>query len=362
MKEIFIKASSRKYSIFLGENILGNLPELIESNLTTKKAFIVTDDHVFDLYRGDLKKIFKTSTLNTFFYSLPRGEKTKSNNFVQELYQWLIENRCDRHSVIIAFGGGVIGDLVGFVAATFLRGIPFIQIPTTLLSMVDSSIGGKVGINHKLGKNLIGAFYPPHLVLQDISVLKTLDKREVGAGLAECIKHALISSKKLFDWTIRNHSEIHKLESDKILELIESNLLVKADIVEKDEKEENIRAYLNFGHTFGHAIEKEFGYSNKILHGEAVALGTIAALRLSELVLDLNKEILTSTRKLMEGLSLPTKANLPSFENIFDAMTRDKKNKAGAIHFVLLNDIGSPKIVNNVSEDNLRESYNLIKD
>lgn len=358
--ELEINSAARKYKISLGLDLLPILPEIVRRHSTGKKVFLISDETILGFYKPQLIESFKNSILNLNIFHLPPGEKTKSNDYVQELYTWLIENKCDRHSCIIAFGGGVIGDCVGYVAATFLRGIKLIQVPTTLLSMVDSSIGGKVGINHKYGKNLIGAFYPPHEVLQDVSLLKTLNDREFRSGIAECVKHALISSQELFDWINFNYSPILNLDSATILELVKSNLAVKADIVQKDEQENNIRAFLNFGHTFGHAIEKEFGYSNRLLHGEGVSLGMIAALKLSEELLSLDKNILIQTVDILKRLNLPTKIELPQFEKVLDSMARDKKNKSGEITFVLLTSVGNPIVFPILDHEILKEAYKII--
>ena len=360
MKILNIRSSARAYPIYLGDGLLAQLPELISKHIKSKKVFLIGDEHVLGIYKPQIIEIFKLENLHLEIFSLPQGERTKSNEYIQSAYQWLIENKCDRYSTIVALGGGVIGDAVGFVASTYLRGIPFVQVPTTLLSMVDSSIGGKVGINHKLGKNLIGSFYPPHLVVQDVQVLKTLEKREFNSGIAECIKHTLINSSEFFHWTSRKSVEILNLNSDLLAELITKNLEVKSGIVEKDEKEENIRAFLNLGHTFGHAIEKEFGYSNKILHGEGVSLGLVAALKLSEELLGLDKNVLIDTKILLEKFNLPIKFKLPEFSTILESMSRDKKNRSGEINFVLLSEIGKPQIYRAVDEKTLLSAYKEI--
>ncbi len=359
--EISINSSQRTYSILVGENNLSDLPSVLIKDFAAKKVFIVSDEYVLSIYKDKLKKIFDPfKSLKSNFFSLPQGEKTKSNEKVQVLYSWLIENKCDRHSIIVAFGGGVIGDAVGFVASTFLRGIRLVQVPTTLLSMVDSSVGGKVGINHEQGKNLIGAFYPPHLVIQDISLLSTLKKREFSAGLAECVKHSLISSKSDFEWTFDNRNEIFNSSQSHLSNYIRKNILIKANVVEKDEKEIGIRAFLNFGHTFGHAIEKEYGYSNKVLHGEGVSLGMIAALKISEYCFNLDPNVLNRTRTLLNFFSLPTKMKLPPLEKLLESMSRDKKNRSDHINFVLLSEIGSPILKDGIDQTIIEDAYNFI--
>ena len=357
-----VTSSSRKYKISLGSGILNCLPDIVKHQVSGTKVFLVSDKTILGFYKEEIQHIFEKSNLTLEIFHLPPGEKTKSNEYVQNIYSWLIENKCDRHCCLVAFGGGVIGDCAGYVAATYLRGIKLIQVPTTLLSMVDSSIGGKVGINHRQGKNLIGAFYPPHEVIQDISVLSTLTEREFRSGLGECVKHSLIASNELFDWIKTNSSEILNLDPSAILALVKSNLAIKANIVEKDEQEHNIRAFLNFGHTFGHAIEKELGYSSSLLHGEGVSLGMIAALKLSEEFLSLDKSILKETISILNKLSLPVKMKLPAFDQVLESMTRDKKNKANEITFVLLSSIGNPVIFPILDHGALKEAYNFICD
>lgn len=356
-----IQSSVRTYSIYLGQGVLHSVfPYLFES-LNAQKVFFVIDSNVasYSQYTDFFSSHYAGREIQ--IKTLPSGETTKSLPYVDQIYDWLLSHNADRHSVVCAVGGGVIGDCVGFVAATYMRGVRFVQIPTTLLSMVDSSIGGKVGINHVRGKNMIGAFYPPHAVFIDVAFLDTLPVREFNAGLAECIKHGLIDSDELFSWYNNNKDEIINKDVSVLIELIFKNLKVKAEIVEKDEKEENIRAFLNFGHTFAHAIEKSFGYDGRIIHGEAVSLGMHAALILSHSVLGLDSNIIDSYIQVSKHFSLPTHFNdLPPFEELLDAMKKDKKNKDGLISFVLLNSIGSPRVVSSVDVDTVREAYRHI--
>ena len=360
MYKLLVNSSLRSYNIHLGQDILKHSPEFLSTVSSSKDVYIITDSNVSKLYLENISKILSDSSYNVNSYILPSGEKTKSLNHIQDIYTWLIEKLCNRNSIIIALGGGVIGDAVGFAASTFMRGVTFVQVPTTLLAMVDSSIGGKVGINHTLGKNLIGSFYPPHLVIQDVSLLASLSARELSAGLAECVKHSLINSRDLFDWTYDNRKKLISMEPEDLIELIYKNLLVKAEIVEKDEHEKSIRAFLNFGHTFAHAIEKEYGYTSELLHGEAVAIGTMAALFLSEKVFNIDKVIIKKTEEILKCFNLRTKIKLNSFENILDTLKRDKKNNSKNINFVLLSEIGAPTLKNDLELDLIKDAYSFI--
>lgn len=360
-EKLTVKSSLREYPIFIGAGIFSQIFEYVSQRLQKKKLYLIVDQNVFHQCSFVSKEINLQKNLDIHSMILPHGESTKSLDHVDNLYGWLLKNSADRNSVICAIGGGVVGDTAGFVASTFMRGVDIIQIPTTLLSMVDSSIGGKVGINHDLGKNMIGSFYPPHAVFIDLDFLNTLPTREFSTGMAECIKHGLISSEDLYLWYQINLEKILKRDNATIHDLIIKNLNVKANIVEKDEKEQNIRAFLNFGHTFGHAIEKSFAYSDKILHGEAVSLGICAALKLSELRLNLSCSLLNQTKDLLSSFGLPISFDLPAFDKIFDCMKLDKKNKNDKVRFVLINKIGSPIIIDDLGHSEILMAYDEIK-
>jgi len=304
------------------------------------KIAIITNNTVSDLYLKDLKNVLSENRKSEV-YIVPDGEKYKSLNQTEEIYSWLIDKKFDRNSLIIAFGGGVIGDLAGFVAATYLRGVRFVQIPTTLLAQVDSSIGGKVGVNHDLGKNLIGAFYQPQFVLSDIKFLNTLTHEEYVCGMGEVVKYALIGDVKLCEF-IRNNYERISPNNFKVNEnFVTISAQQKAQIVEQDERESGIRATLNFGHTFGHALEKFFNYE-EIKHGQAVLLGMKCAVFVSQKLSYINIDKADRMIDLINRfrIQLPQKLTESDKTNLLNFMQYDKKVKNNKINYILIKDIG----------------------
>jgi len=312
------------------------------------KILIISNPRIHNLYGNKIKKPLIAKGYQIFSKNIPAGEKSKTLQTADQLYTFLIKNNFSRKDLIIALGGGVVGDLSGFVAATFLRGIEYIQLPTTLLAQVDSSVGGKTAVNHKLGKNLIGSFYQPSLVLIDKSTLNTLPKRERFAGMAEVIKYGIIKDKRFFS----------KLEQDITITntMIAKCCFIKSKVVEKDEKESSLRIILNFGHTIGHALEAHTIYK-EYLHGEAVALGMIAAGYISkELSLITDKEFLRIIN-LIKKAGLPTKIkHAYDFRKLKTIMLKDKKTSGGLINFVLINSIGGTTIRNDVPWKLIKES------
>ena len=282
MQTLHIQLENRSYPIYIGEGLLSQV-KLIESHLKQKHVAVVTNTTVAPLYLDPLLFLLKEHGIKAFPIILPDGESYKNQETLNLIYEALLKEKCERTTTLIALGGGVIGDMTGYAAATYLRGVPFIQIPTTLLSQVDSSVGGKTGINHPLGKNMIGAFYQPQCVIADIDTLKTLPEREFSAGMAEVIKYGLIRDETFFNWLEKNIEGLMKLNSSLLIEAIERSCQNKADVVEMDEHESGVRATLNLGHTFGHAIENAMGYG-VWLHGEAVAAGIVMAAHLSQLM------------------------------------------------------------------------------
>ena len=278
MQTLHIQLEDRSYPIYIGEGLLSQI-KLIESHLKQKHVAVVTNTTVAPLYLDPLLTLLKQHGIKAFPIILPDGESYKNQATLNLIYDALLREKCERTTTLIALGGGVIGDMTGYAAATYLRGVPFIQIPTTLLSQVDSSVGGKTGINHPLGKNMIGAFYQPQCVIADIDTLKTLPSREFSAGMAEVIKYGLIRDEVFFNWLEKNIEGLMKLDSQLLIEAIQRSCQNKADVVEIDEHESGIRAILNLGHTFGHAIENAMGYG-VWLHGEAVAIGMVMAAHL----------------------------------------------------------------------------------
>ncbi len=358
MKSINVGLGDRSYSIYIGEGLLDNLTSYLERYSLTEDLFIITDENVYSLYHTRLNEKLLDFAHKTF--RVPAGEQSKSLDTANYLYTKLLEHNATRHSVIMAFGGGVVGDLAGFVAATFMRGIKFVQVPTTILSQVDSSVGGKVGINHKLGKNLIGSFYQPAFVLIDPLVLRTLPTREIYAGLAEVLKYSFINDKALFDLLDDHLTEITGLTNIPLLEQVLTTCCsIKARIVEQDEKESGIRATLNFGHTIGHGLEAATHY-NTFLHGEAVLHGMRGAIHLSTLENLLPMSEAKRMLSLIDKLDpAPVHGDI-SAEQIINAMQKDKKRSRKGQLWILLNDIGKSMMKRNISEKNVHNAVQFV--
>ncbi|MDP3259447.1 MAG: 3-dehydroquinate synthase, partial [Thermodesulfovibrionales bacterium] len=281
MDKIRVKLGERSYDICIGSNILGKIGPKLKSFNSSPKTAIISNPTVYRLYGKKVLNSIKSSGFDVIPVIIPDGEKYKDISIVQKIYGELLRHRLDRKSTLIALGGGVIGDITGFVASTYMRGIDYIQIPTTLLAQVDSSVGGKTGVNHKLGKNMIGTFYQPKLIWIDIDILKTLPQKEFFAGLAEVIKYGVIWDAKLFAFLENNRDKIVRLDRKALIHIIKCSCQIKAEVVSKDEREAGLRAILNYGHTIGHAIETATGYK-KYLHGEALAIGMHTEARLAE--------------------------------------------------------------------------------
>ncbi|MFO7580314.1 3-dehydroquinate synthase [Nitrosomonas halophila] len=345
---------NRSYPIHIGQDLLTRV-DLLLPHLPTRKAAIVTNTTVAPLYLDRLRATLSEAGVETFVVILPDGEQYKNWETLNLIFNALLEHRCERKTPLIALGGGVIGDLTGFAAASYLRGVPFIQIPTTLLAQVDSSVGGKTGINHPLGKNMIGAFHQPQLVLADSSTLTTLPDRELRAGIAEVIKYGLIYDADFFDWLERNITQLLARDAAAVQHAIRRSCEIKAEIVSLDERESGLRALLNLGHTFGHAIENAMGYG-AWLHGEAVAAGTIMAADLSSRLERITQQDVERIRCLFEKTGLPIQGPRISPERYLESMQLDKKVEGGTIRFILLNRIGEAALVNNVSASVLSET------
>ncbi len=341
MKIINVGLGDRAYPIFIGYNILDKVGLYISRKInTSSKIVIITDTHVSKLYLDKCKTSLIKSGFNVQTIIVPSGEKYKNLNVAINIYKKLLKFKADRNTSILALGGGVIGDLTGFAAATYLRGIALIQVPTTLLSQVDSSVGGKVGVNLPEGKNLIGAFYQPKIVFIDCAVLATLPKREISAGLAEVIKYGIIKDFNFFNYLEKNIENILELKSDNLQKIIAISCKIKADVVEKDEKERNIRAILNFGHTIGHALETQTKYK-KYKHGEAVSIGMIGAMKLAERLNYIKREDTDRIIKLLRKTNLPIKIKFKiPINKLVKSMELDKKASQDNIRFVLTKKIG----------------------
>lgn len=334
----------RNYNILLGAGNLADLPEELKKIGFPHKVAIVTNEDLGPLYGEQLRDDLLLVGQDVALITVPEGEEAKNLKTLELIYDELIERCFDRNCGLIALGGGVIGDTVGFAAATFLRGIPFVQIPTTLLAQVDSSVGGKTAVNHPLGKNLIGAFYQPKLVLIDINTLKTLDQREVAAGLAEVVKYGVIRDPVFFSWLEDNAEKLLCLDSECLIYAIKTSCQIKAEIVEADEKETSIRAILNYGHTFGHAIEALSGYGIW-RHGEAVAAGMVMAAQISRKN-GLCKQVdVERIETLLSRMNLPTVAPDFTLSEYVNAMQRDKKVNSGTLTMVFNAGIGVAQLV-----------------
>jgi 3-dehydroquinate synthase len=309
----------------------------------------VTNTTVSSLYLDRLTRTLTAAGKQVIPIILPDGEEEKNWSNLMRIFDVLLEQKCDRKTTLIALGGGVIGDMTGFAAATYMRGVPFIQIPTTLLAQVDSSVGGKTGINHPLGKNMIGAFYQPQAVIADTFTLNTLPATELAAGLAEVIKHGAIIDANFFGWIETNIAKLVAKDADALAYAIQRSCEIKADVVRQDEREGGLRAILNFGHTFGHAIEAGLGYG-KWLHGEAVGCGMVMAADLSCRLGYLDQAEKQRVVALVQAAGLPTIAPDLGIERWLELMQVDKKNEGGQIKFILLKPLGTP-IITTVPQD-----------
>ncbi len=357
MQTLNVALGDRAYPIHIGRGLLSQ-PELILQYLKRKQVAIITNTTVAPLYLEKLAKPLRDAGVDVIEIILPDGEAFKSSETLNTIYDALLQNRCERSTTLIALGGGVIGDLTGYAAATYLRGVPFIQIPTTLLSQVDSSVGGKTGINHPLGKNMIGAFYQPKLVLADIDTLQTLPKRELSAGVAEVIKYGLIRDADFFDWLEVNIAKLMCLDEAVTSYAIYRSCQNKAEVVAADEHESGERALLNLGHTFGHAIENAMGYG-VWLHGEAVAAGSMLAADLSQRMGWLNDTEVHRIHALLSASSLPLRAPNLGVEKYLDLMQSDKKVADGKIRLVLQQGIGKAVITSDYDVDKLKQTLSL---
>ncbi len=341
MRTVQVPLGSRSYDIFIGPGLLQRLgPECARLKLG-RRGIILTDSNVGPLYQAGVVESLQKAGFEAATVSIPAGEASKNLRTVQACYDRLAAERLERNSFVVALGGGVVGDLAGFVAATYLRGIAFVQVPTSLLAQVDSSVGGKVGVNLKAGKNLVGAFYQPRLVLCDLSTLSTLPIRELRAGLSEVIKYGIIYDASLFARLEKLMPRLLACDLPALAPVIARCCAIKAEVVGQDETEGGLRAILNFGHTIGHAIEALAGYG-KYLHGEAIAIGQVAAARLSTRLLGLPEAETRRIEALLRKTGLPVaiRLNRPQRERLFSAMKSDKKVANGIVRFVLASRLG----------------------
>ena len=359
-----INLKENSYDIIIEHGLLSELGALISKKFGKPKTFIVTDSNIAVHWLKQTIESLSAQGMSPKVLEVPVGESTKSFINLEKIIDQLLESKVDRDSVLIALGGGVIGDLAGFAGAVTLRGIKVIQVPTTLLSQVDSSVGGKTGVNVRQGKNLVGSFHQPSLVAIDTKVLQTLPSRQLFAGYAEVLKYGLIKDRSFFDWLELNGKKV--LEGDKIAQqfAIFTSCRIKAEIVEADEKEKNLRAILNFGHTFGHALEAEAGYDGNLLHGEAVSIGMVLAIELSKSLGYLSGQDAGRAVEYIRNIGLPT--NINSIEGstswhpdgIIQHMQHDKKVSNGQLRFVLIKGIGEAYLTADVERNDI---YNVIE-
>ena len=355
MEKIRVELGERSYDVCMGSDILDGLGDNLKIFGLSPKICLVSNPTVFPLYGERVSDSVKKAGFNLLTVIVPDGEGYKDLLRVQHIYNELLKYKLDRSSALIALGGGVIGDITGFAASTYMRGISYIQVPTTMLAHVDSSVGGKTGVNHKLGKNMIGTFWQPRLVWIDIETLKTLPGKELLAGLAEVIKYGVIWDKELFDFLDDKRDKILNLDRKAVMHIIKRSCEIKAEVVSKDEKEAGLRSILNYGHTIGHAIETVTRYK-KFLHGEAVAIGMFFEAMLAHKLNFINKDKVLRIKRLIDSYGLPSEmpADIDA-DSLLSSMQLDKKAVAGELKFILPEKIGSVRIHKGITEKVIRD-------
>lgn len=346
------------YDIVLAENFDGLVSELSVLGTEKKKLCIITDSNVANLYLDEVKTRIAACCRKVSCFVFPAGEENKNLTTVQGVYEHLILNHFDRKDLLVALGGGVTGDLCGFVAATYLRGVDFVQIPTTLLSQVDSSIGGKTGVDFDSYKNMVGAFHMPRLVYTNVSVLKSLSDEQYSSGMGEVVKHGLIRDRAYFDWILKNQEAILLRDAGVCRQMVRVSNEIKRDVVEIDPTEQNERATLNFGHTLGHAIEKLKNFT--MLHGHCVALGALAAMRLCVSRGQVSEGDVRDYKRAMEVFGMPVYVNGLDKKEVLTATKNDKKMEAGIIKFILLHGVGNAYVDKTVTDKEMEEALNTI--
>ena len=359
-KELLVRGADGAplYPIILQESFDGIVSLCSSFQLEGRKICIVSDSNVNALYEKEVRSLLEKEGFFCVSFSFPAGEASKNLDTVASLYEFLIENSFDRKDVLLALGGGVTGDLTGFVAATYLRGIRFIGMPTSLLSMVDSSIGGKTGVDYKAYKNMVGAFYQPSAVYINVSVLRTLSEREFLARMGEVVKHGFILDKEYYSFLKEYQKEISVRNKDVLCDMIYQSLCIKRDVVERDPKEKGERALLNFGHTIGHAVEKLNHF--RFLHGECVSVGMIAAAELSVMHQVLSRQEADEIKELLCSFGMQTKVPVLNKDELLSVCHRDKKADGAKINFVLLRQIGEAFLTVDVSDEEIWDAFQVI--
>lgn len=355
METLRVELGERGYPIYIGAGLLSRLPNLLPK-LSGKQVLVVTNTTIAPLYLEKVMAALEGYQASSVI--LPDGEQHKTLDTVNQIYTALLEGKYSRTATLIALGGGVVGDITGFAAASYQRGVDFIQIPTTLLSQVDSSVGGKTGVNHSLGKNMIGAFHQPKAVIADTDTLKTLPSRELSAGVAEVIKYGFIRDENFLTWNEQNMQSLLACDAGAIAYAVKRSCEIKAEVVAEDEREGGVRAILNFGHTFGHAIEAAQGYG-EWLHGEAVAIGMLMALKLSFKEGSISNEDVSRGEDIIRAGCLPIRGpeNM-SVDTYLEKMAVDKKNVDAKIRLVLLKQMGNAIVTSEFNKENLRATLN----
>jgi 3-dehydroquinate synthase len=355
MQTITVRLGDRSYDIVIGTGLLSELGERLKRIVPSARACLISDRTVFDLYGEQAERSLEKAGYAVARYVITPGDQSKSLSVAERIYDVLYEAQIDRRSPLVALGGGVVGDLTGFVAATWLRGVPFVQVPTTMEADIDASVGGKTAVNHAKGKNLIGAFHQPRMVLMDTQTLKTLSARDVRAGLAESIKHGMICDAEFFRLHEAQANRILALDESIIEKILARNCQIKAEVVSADERESGLREILNFGHTIGHAIEVWGGYE-RFRHGEAVALGMMGAGFIGCQMGRFEAQDFARLERIIEKFGLPTRQDDLDSDECIELMKRDKKSRAGTIRFVLPTAIGRVASFDDVPIDIMKEA------
>src|SRR3954471_8197160 len=358
METVHVNLGPRSYDIEIGSGNLTDVVRFCDTEQDDAHAVIITDSNVDELYSEPVGDALQEAGAQVDILVAEAGEQSKSPEVAADLWEQLLDQGADRKSVVIALGGGVVGDLAGFVAATFARGLRFVQVPTTLLAQVDSSVGGKVGVNLPGGKNMVGAFWQPRGVVIDVTVLDSLPEREYKAGLAEVVKYGIIQDADFFRYLEENIEDINERDADVLTYIVKRCCRLKADVVEQDEREETgLRSILNYGHTFGHAFEAATGYE-KLLHGEGVAIGMMCAARLAERLKRVDAAFVDRQQKLLTQLGMSLDVPDVDRDELIELMYRDKKVERGKLRFVLPTRMGHVQLVNSVETDDILAALN----
>ncbi len=360
MRKVRVDLGEKSYDIVIGYDIGQEIVDFVKGAGYSKKALLVTDTHVGPLYGKQVQQLLTEAGLEAALMQIPAGESSKNLTVANELFTRAIELGLDRKSPVFALGGGVVGDLAGFVAATYMRGVPFVQLPTSLLAQVDSSVGGKVAVNHELGKNLIGAFYQPQAVFMELNYMKTLPQREIYTGLGEIIKYGIIYDADFFAFLEKNREQVLALEPEALVHMIARSCEIKAAVVSEDEKEAGLRRILNFGHTIAHAIEKETGYV-RYNHGEAVATGMVGAAYISRELGLIDETEYNRVREMIARYNLPQQAAGVTVEAMYADIFHDKKTVGGKVTWVLMEKIGQVICRNDVPADVVKKAMEAVR-